>query len=71
MYISDLIDVLLEVERDYGNQNLLITTENESELYNSCDIEVLEIDEKFIIKVEANGDNELLPIKDEDEDIEE
>jgi hypothetical protein len=66
MYLSDLIDVLLDIEENYGNQNVFLTTEKECHLYNSCEIAVMTHLENPIIKIEGNGTNEILPIPNED-----
>lgn len=57
MELEILINALIRFLGDFGNLPTLITTENETKLYQNCEISIIYVSGEPVIKIEGNGGN--------------
>lgn len=61
MELENLVNALIRFLSDFGSLPTLITTENETKLYQNCEISIIYVSGEPMIKIEGNtteGDEE-------------
>ena len=58
MELEVLIGALIRFLSDFGSLPTLITTENETKLYQNCEISIIYVNGDPVIKIEGNGGND-------------
>lgn len=58
MELEVLIGALIRFLSDFGSLPTLITTENETKLYQNCEIAIIYVNGEPVIKIEGNGGND-------------